>query len=514
MGFPNLAAIYDDVEKGLESQQHRLNDAEMSQAFWDYAGKKFMQVFLKDAETPFDYIQRPYRASGLLRQIIEILCEHLYSPGPSRSWDKPEGNKFLQTVWEDNHFDAMMQRCDELAALNDVAAIQIDANEGHFQDKPITLRAWGGQDFHVWCDPDNRTVPKVCVTIDRYDHATFFRLWNDKQVLTFETKQQDNIEGQRAAVLTKEEDHQYGCLPFGFIHYKQPITSFWESGIGTMLTQAEIRFNDRLSRLDQSVNAHLNPLPVAENVHEEWQPIVEAQRFIRINSRMMRPGPTGGMEEGPTARLYYLEAHIDIAGAWDDAIKFVNQVFQALKIPASLYRSEQVGMASGIALVVEQAPLLTRARARRMPFSLYESDLARTILRCAGNHYGRPKLVAAAKAGKLSISWPQTTVPVPTQDNLDLALGQVSAGLLSLPMLAQQWFGLQREQAFLHLEQVEADNTELKKRAPTLAVIRDPGAEDDDEGDDLNTSDKKSKELSGADEDRQNRDMKESIVDE
>lgn len=513
MGFPNLAAIYDDVEHGLESQQHRLNDAEMSQAFWDYQGKKFMQVFLKDAETPFDYVQRPYRASGLLRQVIEILCEHLYSPGPSRAFDKPEGQKFLQTVWEDNHFDALMQRSDELAALNDVAAIQVDANEGNFQDKPITLRAWGGQDFHVWCDPDNRTVPKVCVTIDRYDHHTLYRLWDDKQVLTFETKQQENVEGQRAAVLISEEDHKYGCLPFGFIHYKQPITSFWESGVGTMLTQAEIRFNDRLSRLDESVNKHLNPLPVAENVHEEWQPIIEAQRFIRIASSKIRPGASGGYEEGPTARLYYLEAHIDIAGAWDDAIKFVNQVFQALKIPASLYRSEQVGMASGIALVVEQAPLLTRARARRMPFGLYESDLARTILRCAGNHYGRPKLVAAAKAGKLSLSWPQATVPVPTQDNLELALGQVQAGLLSLPMLVQQWFGLQREPAFLHLEQVEADNAELKKRAPGLMASLQPQEQDDDQGNDEDTSDDESSELSGADEDEQTRDTKQTITD-
>ena len=89
MANPNLPAIIADVEKGLAGQQHRLNDAALSQAFYDYRGKRFMQVFLRDAETPFDYVQRPYRSAGFTRQIITILTQHLYSPGPSRTWDQP-----------------------------------------------------------------------------------------------------------------------------------------------------------------------------------------------------------------------------------------------------------------------------------------------------------------------------------------------------------------------------------------------------------------------------------------
>ena len=319
MGYPDLAKIHDDVEQGLKSQEHRLNDAAMAQAFWDYQGKRFMQVFLRDAETPFDYVQRPYRASGLLRQIIEILCEHLYSPGPTRTWSEDAGNDFLATVYEDNHFDAMMLRADELSALNDVAAIQVDADEGNFEDKPITLRLWGGQDFHAWCDPDNRTVPKVAVTIDRWDHKTVFRLWDEKEVRIYETPKNENIEGGRAAKQVGPPiPHAYGCLPFEFVHYAQPITNFWETGIGTMLTQAEIRINDRLSRLDESVNKHINPIPLAENVAENWHPIIEPQRFISVDSAKQRPAANGGIEDGPPPKVYYLEAHIDIAGAWDD----------------------------------------------------------------------------------------------------------------------------------------------------------------------------------------------------
>jgi hypothetical protein len=40
---------------------------------------------------------------------------------------------------------------------------------------------------------------------------------------------------------------------------------------------------------------------------------------------------------------------------------------------------------------------------------------------------------------------------------------------MSLPMAVSQWYGVDREGAFCILEQVEEDNEELMKRAPTLA---------------------------------------------
>jgi Phage portal protein, SPP1 Gp6-like len=511
MGTPNLAAIYADVETGLASQQHRLNDAAMAQAFYDYLGKRFMQVFLRDAETPFDYVQRPYRMSGIVRQVTEILSEHLYSPGPSRTWSDSAGDEFLKQVYEQNHFDALMCRCDEMSTLNDLAAIQVDADAGDWS-KPITLRPWGAQDFHVWTDPDNRTIPAVCCTIDRYETETWYRVWTDKDVARYRTDKNELMKGDRAAVYVDTEPHDYGCLPFEFVHYVQPVTTFWESGIGTMLCQAEIRVNDRLSRLDESINKHLNPLPVAENVQDDWHPILEPQRFLKLSNSKLIPGATGGYETGPAPRLYYLEAHIDTAGAWDDLLKYLNQVMRACKIPITFFRGEDVGMASGLALVVEQAPLLTRARKRRRPFGVYETAIARCVLRCAGNHYGKRNLVASSKSGSMALGWPQPSVPVPTQDNLDLLVGQVTVGIKSLVMAAQEWYGVDREQALQLLEQVELDNTELAQRAPTLAPQRNaPAAEGDDaeEVDDETEGD----DAPADNEDNESRGLKEAIVD-
>lgn len=508
MGTPNLQLICEDVEHGLSSQSHRLNAAAMAQGFWDYQGKTFMSVAMRDAETPFDYVQRQYRSSGLCRQIIEILCEHLYSPGPSRTFDQPAGNEFLQKVYEDNHFDAMMGRADQLATLNDVSAIQCDADEGTFEDKPITLRLWGAQDFHVFTDPDNKLIPKVACTIDRRDETTQYRVWTDTIVRRYETTEA-SLNAGKVAIFVDEEKHTYGALPFEFVHYSQPITSFWETGIGqTFLTQAEIATNNRLSRLDESINKHLNPIPFAENCDDNFQMHIEANRFVRINSARMRPSQNGGLEDGPQPRVYYLSAQIDVAGAWDDLCRFLNQVLQALRIPAESVKMEQIGVSSGIALIVEQAPLLTRARARHKPFSLYENCIARMILRCAGGYYKRPELVTAAKVGKLTLGWPQPSVPVPTKDNLDLLVEQVKVGVKSLIMVTAEWYGCDREQAFLLLEQVEKDNAEMAVRVPTLVMQRDN--EDDDEGDDDDSNDDPTGEL-GSDDDNTDSDTQELV---
>jgi hypothetical protein len=504
---PDLSAIYDDVEHGLASQEHRLNDCALAQAFWDYRGKRFMQVFLRDAETPFDFVQRPYRMAGLVRQIVTILCEHLYSPGPSRTWDEPAGQELLQQVYRDNHFDAMMLRADQLSTLNDVAAIQVDADEGDFAKKPAKLRLWNAGDFHAWTDPGDRTEPRVCCTIDRFEEKDVFRLWTDEKVRTYETQKSDSIGGNRTAKLVDEEDHEYGCLPFAFVHYEQPITTFWETGIGGMLAQAEIRLNDRLSRLDESINKHLNPLPVAEGVDDNFQVIMEPQRFLKLRGAQMRPGSSGGMEEGPPPRLYYLSPTIDVAGAWEDLLKYLNQVLEAMRVPIAAVRMEQTGIESGIALVVEQAPLLTRARARRRPFSLYETNIGRCILRCVGNHYGKAKLAASAESGSMALGWPQPSVPVPTPDNLDLLLKQVYAGFKSLPMAVSEWSGVDREGAFQILEQVEKDNAELKARAPNIAAKLEPKP-DEDEGDGGSSGN-----VNSSDDDNQARDAKELVMD-
>jgi hypothetical protein len=119
---------------------------------------------------------------------------------------------------------------------------------------------------------------------------------------------------------------------------------------------------------------------------------------------------------------------------------------------------EQTGIASGIALIVEQAPLLTRAQRRQPTFGIYEEHLARLILGCAGAYYRRPELLEEARAGRLTLRWPTPTIPVQTDDWLNLQLMREQAGLTSKIMITMETFQLSsRAQAIAHLEQVAED---------------------------------------------------------
>jgi hypothetical protein len=186
------------------------------------------------------------------------------------------------------------------------------------------------------------------------------------------------------------------------------------------------------------------------------------------------PGESGGFEPGPYARLYYLQAQIDVAGAWLHISNYIKQVLEAAKIPDSAIRMEQMGVASGIALVVEQEPLVKRAENRRGAFCHYEGDLGKRTLLCVGNHYGMPAITAAAEAGKLVTSWPKGTLAVRTPDLLEMTVSEVTAGFKSHLMAIQEWYGVDRERALEIVEQIAEDNADMMKSNPELAGIALP----------------------------------------
>ena len=345
-----LARIQAEIIAGLPHEKPALDEAMENQAFFDLDAERY--VPMREAETTFDYERREKRMSGLLRECIEVLTDDLYSPGPSRTFDIPEAQAFLERVWQDNLIDALMTRADELSHLNRVAAIQVDACEGDFNAKPLTLRLWGRDEFVVWNDARDYTKVLAVCTIDRYDEQTRYRLWTDVDVQTYVTnKVGDGTSGGIVAKWISSEPHDYGRVPFGFVWYDLPVRTFFPASPGTFLRKAEVRVDDRLSRLDESIHKHLNPIPVADGVPDGWQPVIEPQRFIVLRNRGPIMGENG-YTSSPSAKLYYLQGSIDIAGAWADLTAYVNQCLEAARVPRSAIRMEQTGTASGAALVV------------------------------------------------------------------------------------------------------------------------------------------------------------------
>ncbi len=469
----DLAPYIAEIEQGLPTIKHALDCALENQAFYDHEGERYLPQ--REAESTFDFMGRPKRQSGVLRQGIEILTQHLYSPGPTRQFDDAAGEAFLEQVWTDNLYDGLLLHADILAHLNDVCAIQVDAGKGEFQTKPITLQLWGREEFHVWTDPDNALLPVAVVTIDRYNEQTRYRLWTDTEVRTFMTKKM-GTSGGIVAEQVAQEDHQYGCMPFGFVHFDLPVRRFFTPGPGTFLRKAEVRVDDKLSLLDESISKHLNPVPVAENVPLEWNPIIEPQRFIRLFSGGPQLTSAGEYSGGDAARLYYLQAWIDTPGAWADVTNYIEQVFNSVGIPQASIRMEAFRVASGVALVAEQAPLLSRARKRRSLFGVFESKLAQTILLCAGNHYGKPALVSAAADGMLSLGWPEPTIPVPSPDRDNEDNNAMAIGIKSKLMVIQERYSCNREQALEILQQVAKDRIEEDAILPPPAPDPAPPA--------------------------------------
>lgn len=475
-----------EVANGLPNEQRRLSDAKEAQGWYDFDSDQYLPK--RDSESDFDFEARPKRDSGLVHECVEVLCDHLYNPGPTRTVaENPEADEFLRRVYEQNLFNHLMQQADILSTLNEVCAIQIDAGEGEFDEKPICLTIWGADEFHAWTSPHDPRKVIAVVTLDVFDMQETRRLWNDEEVWTFKSEKlkSGQTAGGRVANLVSKEKHGYGCIPFAFTHYELPVRSFYPASVGSLLVKAQKRVDDRLSRLDESIQKHLNPIPVAEGVDPNWNPVLEPGRFVRLVPPAFS-GITGDYSMTPSMpKLSYLQVTLDIVNVWEDLTRYINQILDACRVPLSYARMEQSGVASGISLIVEQAPLMNRARKRRVPYTFYETEIAKKILMCAGNHYGVPGLVSACETLVLNVNWPEPSISIPGTDRDEADKFRIENGLASLTMIVQERHGYSRDQAWEHIEQVAEDRSREKEIFAKygLQLVGPAGGPPEDQGD-------------------------------
>ena len=75
----SLDSYAEEVCNGLPHEKDRLDAVLENQAFFDLDAERYIPM--RDAESAFDYAGRPKRSSGFTREVVEVLCEHLYAPG-------------------------------------------------------------------------------------------------------------------------------------------------------------------------------------------------------------------------------------------------------------------------------------------------------------------------------------------------------------------------------------------------------------------------------------------------
>lgn len=451
-----LNQIEREVEAGLPNEQGRLAEAIVNA---DYlAGDNEKYIPSRPAENWIDFANRTKRTSQITRRVVEVLCDHLYNPGPSRTLaGSPEADAWLAQVYGDNHINALLYEADTASTLNHVSMIQVAATGD--AARPITLTHWDSSQYAVYLDPDDCRRVQAVVTIDRYDEQTRYTLWTDDQLKVFTTQKlgPGQTSGGRTARLESVEPNEYGFLPFAFFHYSLPCREFWTASPGTAIRKMNASVDIRLSALEEAASKHLNPVGIAINVDEAFRPILRPGDFLRLPA-----AEVGSIANPvPVPDLKFLQAVLDFGGQWSDLNNFIDHSLECFGVPASAIRLEQSSSASGIRIIAEQAPLLSRARRRQPLWSQAETRLASVVLAVGAYSTGRTDLAAAASDPHLDLSWPEPRIPIPDQVADLLDQWELDHGLTSEIELLAKRRGFTRDQALAHLKRIAADKAEL-----------------------------------------------------
>ena len=465
----DIDLVHLEIVAGMPNEAPRLLDMKINEDYYELRNLHYIDK--REAESDIDYVNRPKRTSGMTRQVVEKLTEHLYNPGPARRLvDAAAADAFLQLVYKTTSFDATMQSVDRLCTLNDAAAVQV-APSGR-PACPITLHVWGGQEFAVWTSAEQPTRPWAVCTISKFNMRIRYQLWTATEFRTYYTKpmQVDQTSGGRVAQFEPSESgsNPYGVLPFMFVHNHMPTSDFWGGGIGTSIREANAEIDRELSDLAQLIQKYAGPTGFFRNVSESQRITTRPGAFNHLTAKGRHKDDALGQPEA-----FYVQPQLDIAGIWHDIETFGTTKLQETGVPMSAVRMDQQASMSGIAIVAEQLPLLTRAKKRQVHFSHHEGQLAQLILVVAGQWYRMPELVEAAHTvkEKIELLWPEPAMPLPTPERDQADEFELTQGLTSRTQVLMRRRGLTRPQAQAQLAQICED---LKYEAATLAPFIAP----------------------------------------
>jgi hypothetical protein len=447
--------LHKEILDGLKNEQDRREENLRSMQYYNLQGTRL--VPRRDAESDETFRDRPKRSLPITRRVINVLCSKLYSPGPARSIHGSEAStKWLEDVYQDNLINSLWQQADRMSSLNGIAAFQVAATGD--PSKPIRYQLWSGWHEVIPYEMTGQAnTAAAVVTVDCVDNLTRYTLWTDDWFRVYESTKllPFQTSSGRVTRLIDEQKNPYGCIPFSFVFYELPVAGLDSvHGLGPFLSELNGGIDVEMSDMAQAVGNYHTPTAVITDGDVGWQPVKKAGDWIRVMSR------PSDLEKSPTPKLEYLQAKLDIDGGWTNITSAIDRELEALGIPLTAYRMDHAPHSSGVALVAEQKPLQDYAVARREPFRRYEDDLKCVTLKVAGAYYGRADLLAAAEL-PISLTWPAQTIdlPGPDQDAADAV--SVAAGYESPVMIVQRRFGMTREQAIAHLEQVAADHKEL-----------------------------------------------------
>lgn len=463
------------VDFGMKSRAERLKCAKSNLDF--YKGD-FGKAPVRDrGNTAYDAGRFP-RHSLVMQRIVNVLTMNLYAEGPTRKLapaDEDAGlpeepferaTKWLNVCYKKNRVDAMFQRADVLSCVSEVAMFQVVATAD--PDLPVRINLWDSSQFDVWCDVDEPTRPALVAIMDVWDNRHRVRLYTKDVTRVYLTDPSEGSADIGIAVKYRmEEEHKndWGFLPFAFVHFHLPITEFWTGSPGSHLRGVNDCVNFKMTETFDCIRYNLRPIVKLANVRPDY----------RVPSPV-RPGDVWNLsgasdstaETNKEPEAEYLQADASFVEAdWQDTQSFIDHTLEMNGVPPSVIRMTQDSVRSGVAIVAEQLPVIAWAKSRQLPFSYYEQELAKVVIRVAQLHLGSQDedsygpvasdLAVVAQDPNLVLKWPNMYPRIPGQEQDQSDKFRLDERLVSKTMLMMERENLTREEAEVKLEEIAED---------------------------------------------------------
>lgn len=477
----SIDAIEQLILKGLPDEHERLRVALVNKNYYDLKGWKHLGYH--ETETEFDKASRPHRCVGFLRKVIRTMCR-VYSPGPGRRVeDSDEADTAIAEIFEQEHANERLKEAERFAMLNKCSMIQVVATGE--PDRPIRLQTLGAHEFAVWCSDKEPDEPWAVCTITVISRSvTRYQLFTADEVRTYLATTQQGGKANEAPRVQRDTTpganglNPYRTLPFVPVHHERPCGGFWDTvDVGDFLRRANWNIDRELSDLGNHVKLFMDAILYGWNIPVDWRPVIRPgvpviipRQFNTVNS--------------PDPMLGFMQPQLAVEQVWQDARNVADQVLTDLELPLSTARGEATTVESGIALIVEQTPLLHYLTERQPYFTEVETELVRVVLLVLGYYYARPGLVAVANSLRYTALWPEPVIPIPLPERNESDAFELENRIMSPIQLVSRRLKLTREQAVEHLQQVALD---LNEYNDIMAGVeppagQEPQPEEDDEG--------------------------------
>lgn len=373
------------AETGFQDDQHRLQAAGMCRDCYDGNFYPYISSWIgsdKGREIATRY-------SMIMRRTVDVLSMHLYRKGPKRYIvGNPVATQVLNRIYKANDFDSLMQLADRTTYITDVAAIEFLPNEGlDAATVPVKMRLWDASEFVPVFHPNDAITPIAVATMGTTGKQRMLRVFTPTTISKYvsEAPASETSYAHRAIPSggMKEAfgypmENYLGTIPFEFVHYEMPRSSFWVSGVGKQLSHLNLHVNRRLCDLADQI-IHWRPKGVTLNTAADSNLPHDSKpgQFTRLEGSRVP-----GSDKDPTA-MFIAPDLAFTQYDWNDLTAYIDHLIEMLGVPASAVRMQQQGGTSGVAIMSEQLPLIERAESRQRLFESIERKIAKKTLEVA-----------------------------------------------------------------------------------------------------------------------------------